>query len=277
MLASVINTMTSVSKALDEYQFIQATQQLYSFFWTDFCDWYVEVSKSKLKSDVTRDTCLAIQDLVIRQFLLMLHPVCPFITEELWHLMEFGAPDSFIQNETIGSPVGLASKLAARGIGLSDESSREVADVRESITLIRALKSEFNAGTNRNVRLVAVPQPEKLPVLQRHQTLVVALAGLSAVETVETAPDQMPAVVTPLGSFHLDLSNTIDVEKEKARLSKEIEKLQSILKGIESKLSNASFVNNAPAQVVEGARAQQEDNRSKLEQLQSLLRSLGES
>ncbi|MBN2235838.1 MAG: hypothetical protein JW706_11870, partial [Opitutales bacterium] len=85
------------------------------------------------------------------------------------------------------------------------------------------------------------------------------------------------AVVTPLGSFHLDLSNTIDVEKEKARLSKEIEKLQGILKGIESKLSNASFVNNAPVQVVEGARAQQEDNRSKLEQLQSLLRSLGES
>ena len=277
MLASVINTMTSVSKALDEYQFIQATQQLYGFFWTDFCDWYVEVSKSKLKSDDTRGTCLAIQDLVIRQFLLMLHPVCPFITEELWHLMEFGSPDSFIQNETLGSPEGLASKLAARGVRLSSESIREVADVRESITLIRALKSEFNVGTNRNVRLVAVPQPDKVPVLLQHQALVVALAGLSSVDTVETAPDQMPAVVTPLGSFHLDLSNTIDVDKERDRLTKEIAKLQGILKGIESKLSNASFVNNAPAQVVEGARAQLEDNRSKLEQLQSLLRSLGAS
>ena len=87
-----------VAGAFQRFEFAEATQKLYAFFWSDFCDWYVEVSKSKLQSPETKANCLAVQDLVLRQTLLLLHPFIPFVTEELWQLLDYAAEGKFIEN-----------------------------------------------------------------------------------------------------------------------------------------------------------------------------------
>ena len=110
MLKTLLDT---VEKALDDFEFSAAAQLLYAFFWGDFCDWYVEVSKSKLQDDSARDNCLAIQDLCLRQILLLLHPYMPFITEELWHKLGYGADDSFIQNVNPGNGEQLLHQSSA--------------------------------------------------------------------------------------------------------------------------------------------------------------------
>ena len=93
ILDRLIATTTEVERCFREFEFSAAVQVMYGFFWNDFCDWYVEVSKSKLQASETKDNCLAIQDLVLRQTLLLLHPVIPFITEELWHQLGYGAEE----------------------------------------------------------------------------------------------------------------------------------------------------------------------------------------
>ena len=80
--------------AFRRFEFAEATQKLYGFFWNDFCDWYVEVSKTKLQSPDTKANCLAIQDLVLRQTLLLRHPFIPFVTEELWQLLGYASAGS---------------------------------------------------------------------------------------------------------------------------------------------------------------------------------------
>jgi len=98
ILGRLLDTIRLVDEAYEAYSFSGITQYIYSFFWNDFCDWYVEVSKGRMREEDTRKTCLAIQDLVLRQTLLLLHPFCPFITEELWRLLGFGEAGSHIQN-----------------------------------------------------------------------------------------------------------------------------------------------------------------------------------
>jgi valyl-tRNA synthetase len=272
MLGRLVATMTAVREAMDGFLFTQVTHQLFAFFWNDFCDWYVEVSKSKLKQEGTREACLAVQDLVIRQFLMMLHPVCPFITEELWHLMDYGSEGSFISDTKPETGSELAERL--RGVGISDWENdiRQIDCLRESISLLRALKADAGVSTNRSVRFVAVPRgDEASEVLSSHHATLLSLVGMGHLETAESAPSGMPAVVTPLGSFSLDLSGAVDVEKESARLSKEIDRLDGVIRGIDAKLSNASFVANAPDAVVEGARRQREENAAKREQLAGML------
>ena len=100
------------------------------------------------------------------------------------------------------------------------------------------------------------------------------MVGAAALKKADSAPSGLPATVTPLGTFFLDLSAGVDIESEKKRLTKESESLEKIIKGIEAKLGNSSFVDKAPAQVVEGAKKQLADNQSKLKETQEALQAL---
>jgi len=275
MINRLLKTMETVDQAMRDYNFTQITHGLYAFFWTDFCDWYVEASKTKLKNDTRKDTCLAVQDLVIRQFLQMLHPICPFITEELWHLMDYGSDDAFIETSEKTDTASLRLDLDAKGISGYAAATQSIDAIRESITLVRSLKAEFNLSSNRAVKFFCMAADGKSEVIESNEATLKNLIGIGELIAVKESPEQMPAIVSPLGTFYLDLSGAIDVDKEKERITKEVAKLQGVIKGINAKLNNQGFVSNAPAQVVEGARKQLEDNEAKLEQLTSMLEKLG--
>ncbi len=275
ILNRLLKTKELVDQAMVDYNFTQITHGLYAFFWTDFCDWYVEASKTKLKNAATRDGCLAVQDLVIREFLKMLHPVCPFITEELWHLMDYGSEDSFIANAPNLQTESLRQRLEDNGISGLESATQTIDAIRESITLVRSLKAEFNVSSNRNVKFFCVAAEETTTTVESNEATLKNLMGIGELISVKEAPEQLPAIVTPLGTFYLDLSGAIDVDKEKERISKETAKLKGIIKGIEGKLNNKAFVSNAPSHVVDGAKKQLEENQAKLDQLESMLSKLG--
>ncbi len=109
ILDRLLATTRATDRSFAEFEFSAAVQALHGFFWNDFCDWYVEVSKSKLQDPATKPTCLAIQDMVLRQTLLLLHPFIPFITEELWQLLGYGRPGNFIGDARLRNASELAS------------------------------------------------------------------------------------------------------------------------------------------------------------------------
>jgi valyl-tRNA synthetase len=273
ILLRLAETCEEIEKLYEDYEFNAVLRSIYRFFWNDFCDWYVEHSKARVGDEEKKGTCLAIQDICIRQILLLLHPFTPFITEELWTLLGFSSGSS-IQFENPGTGKELIEDLQAGGIKLDKTVLLEINSIRELVTAIRSLKAERKQANNRNVVFSYVAEGDKAILLQRHEASILASVGASAFKRVDTPPAGAPGVVTSLGSIFLDLKSGIDIEAEKQRLEKEAEELQKIIRSIDGKLGNASFTSKAPPDVVDGARHQLAENQTKLDETREALNAL---
>jgi len=273
ILERLLDTTKAVEKAFAEFEFSSAVQTLYGFFWNDFCDWYVEVSKSKLQADETKANCLAIQDLVLRQTLLLLHPFIPFITEELWHLLGYGPEERIIEETRIESEGELRNQLTARGIALDSAAAGAVEKLKATASLARALKAEYNLASRRDVRFFVKVSEADWGILQANLSKLARMVGASEIVRKEQV-DGAPATVTPLGTLYLDLASTVDVGAEKQRLAKELEKLKQHITGTEARLANPAFVDKAPPAVLDGARKQLAEQKTKKAEIERLLAAL---
>ncbi len=275
ILQGLAELTDSTTKNLDEHEFTAYAQGLYSFFWGDFCDWYVEASKARLKDPTLVDNCLAVQDLVLRQFLLLLHPVAPFISEELWHLLGYGPETDFIQNHHTGSGGDLLRVLRENGIKLSAAKVADVALLREFVASVRGLKSQANQATRRDsvITIVAKDAPAKALLLSNRDKLS-SMAGLAEITFADDAGDRTGAL-NSLGTVLLELSGTVDVAAEKIRLAKELTKLEQAVAAGEAKLTNDAFVSKAPPKILEGARKQLDDAKAKRDEIARMLATLG--
>jgi valyl-tRNA synthetase len=275
ILQGLAELTDSTTKNLDEHEFTAYAQGLYSFFWGDFCDWYVESSKARLKDPTLVDNCLAVQDLVLRQFLLLLHPVAPFISEELWHLLGYGSEKDFIQNHHTGSGGDLLRVLRENGIKLSAAKVADVALLREFVASVRGLKSQANQATRRDsvITIVAKDAMAK-SLLQSNRDKLSSMAGLAEITFADDAGDRTGSL-TSLGTVLLELSGTVDVAAEKVRLAKELAKLEQAVAAGEAKLTNEAFVSKAPPKILEGARKQLDDAKAKRDEIARMLATLG--
>jgi valyl-tRNA synthetase len=275
ILQGLAELTDSTTKNLDEHEFTAYAQGLYSFFWGDFCDWYVEASKARLKDPTLVDNCLAVQDLVLRQFLLLLHPVAPFISEELWHLLGYGTEKDFIQNHHTGSGGDLLRVLRENGIKLSAAKVADVALLREFVASVRGLRSQANQATRRDsvITIVAKDAPAKA-LLQSNRDKLSSMAGLAEITFADDAGDRTGAL-NSLGTVLLELSGTVDVAAEKIRLAKELTKLEQAVAAGEAKLTNDAFVSKAPPKILEGARKQLDDAKAKRDEIARMLATLG--
>ncbi len=235
-------TEADVMQAFDEYRFDNASSAIYKLVWDEYCDWYVELAKVQLQTGTeaqqraTRRTLLRVLETILR----LAHPIIPFITEELWQKV---APLAGKAGETImlaPYPISQPDKIDAKAESF-------VTTLKESINAVRNLRGEMNVSPALRVPLfisgdatVIAPQ---LPYLTM-------LAKISDAQMVAQLPDaNAPVALTSAGKWMLDIK--IDVAVEAARLTKEIVRLENeIVKG-HSKLGNASFVERAPAAVVE--------------------------
>ena len=268
ILERLISTMSEVGSAINAFEFNRAVHALYQFFWNDFCDWYVEVSKAKLRDESTRENSLAVQDLVLRQTLLLLNPFIPFITEELWHQLGFGADGSFIQDASV------ICDLQALGLEPDASAVGEVEGLKTLAASARGLKADYNLASRRDVSLFLACDDDQWDVVSANAAKIVRMAGAADIlrkEPMESAP----AVVTPLGTLYLDLATSVDVEAERERLAKELARLEKAIAGAETRLGNEKFTSKAPPEVVEGARKQLEENRTKAEEIGRLFHGLG--
>jgi len=275
ILQGLAELTDSTTKNLDEHEFTAYAQGLYSFFWGDFCDWYVEASKARLKDPTLVDNCLAVQDLVLRQFLLLLHPVAPFISEELWHLLGYGTEKDFIQNHHTGSGGDLLRVLRENGIKLSAAKVADVALLREFVASVRGLKSQANQATRRDsaVTIVAKDATAKT-LLQSNRDKLSSMAGLADITFADDAGDRTGSL-TSLGTVLLELTGTVDVAAEKVRLAKELTKLEQAVAAGEAKLTNEVFVSKAPPKILEGARKQLDEAKAKRDEIARMLATLG--
>ena len=275
ILQGLAELTDSTTKNLDEHEFTAYAQGLYSFFWGDFCDWYVEASKARLKDPTLVDNCLAVQDLVLRQFLLLLHPVAPFISEELWHLLGYGTEKDFIQNHHTGSGGDLLRVLRENGVKLSAAKVADVALLREFVASVRGLKSQANQATRRDsvITIVAKDATAKT-LLQANRDKLSSMAGLAEITFADDAGDRTGSL-NSLGTVLLELSGTVDVAAEKIRLAKELTKLEQAVTAGEAKLTNEVFVSKAPPKILEGARKQLDEAKAKRDEIARMIATLG--
>ena len=273
ILLRLVETLDQVEKLYGEYEFNAVLQTIYRFFWNDFCDWYIEASKPRIQDSKSKGTCLAIQDICLRYILLLLHPVTPFITEELWTLLGFSNSNS-IQEVSPGTGAELLNKLETGGLQLDPNVLDEMQNIRDLVTSMRSLKADRNLSNNRNVAFSFLADDTRAEVLARHTKSVLVTVGASALNRVDLAPPGMPALVTPFGSVYLDLTTGVDLNAEKARLQKELQQLEKIVNSVKGKLTNAAFTSKAPLDIIEGARHQLLENEAKLNETVEALAAL---
>ncbi|MDD3180316.1 MAG: valine--tRNA ligase [Opitutaceae bacterium] len=264
-------TTREVERCFHEYEFSAAVQALYGFFWNDFCDWYVEVSKTKLQNESTRATCLAIQDLVLRQTLLLLHPFTPFITEELWHLLGYGTDGSFLMRD---ARVDSSAKLATSGITIDAAAAAAVEQLKAVTSQLRAFKAEHGEAANKKAEFIVEAADAAWALIEANLGKLQRMIGAASITRGRMSPDA-PAAVTACGSWNLIKQQKGDPAAERAHLTKELETLAKHIAGTESRLANQAFVSKAPPAVIDGAKRQLADLHAKRVELQRLLAALG--
>jgi valyl-tRNA synthetase len=275
ILERLLSATREVDRAFAQFEFSAAAQSLYGFFWNDFCDWYVEVSKSKLQAQETRANCLAIQDLVLRQTLLLLHPFVPFITEELWSLLGYCGPAGrSIADGMLSDASRCATTLMTLGAMPDHAQAATVQRMKAFVSQARALKADHNLASRRDVRFFLVSDQRAWDTVQGNMAKLARMAGASEILRRE-AVDGAPAAVTALGTLYLDLASAVDAGAEKARMSREMAALDKHVAATQARLANKAFVDKAPAAVLEGARRQLAEQQAKRAELERLLRSLG--
>jgi valyl-tRNA synthetase len=275
ILAALLDTTRTLEKSFADFEFAGATQRLYSFFWNDFCDWYVEVAKTRVQDPRAKDHALAVQDLVIRQFLLLFEPFAPFITEELWTLLGYASTDKkFVQDTRLETAEALAAAIAQRGTPVDPAAAGRVEQLKQVASLARQLKTEQSVPQKRDVKFFVLAHQAEWLALEKNAAKLARLVGAADIGRT-TEKLALPAVVTPLGTLFLDTGVKIDPAAERARLSKELDTVTKHIAGTEARLCNEAFTSKAPPAVLEGARKQLADQRAKAAELQRLLAALG--
>ncbi len=265
ILARLERVTEEVETALSTFQFADAASALFQFAWRGFCDWYIELAKAPLQgSDAhARSTAQAVLVQVLDQLLRLLHPFMPFLTEELWHRLPGVASEAFLARAEFPEATGLWRDAAAE---------EEMAPVVAVIEAVRTIRGESNLSPAARFRAVVQSErPGLRESLRRASGYVLPLAGLAALE-VEPPGRQPPQSATWVGEglqVFVPLAGLLDLSEERARLGKELVRLETDLAGLRRKLDNPNFVARAPAEVVEKDRArvaELEQRRSKVQE-----------
>ncbi|WP_415301770.1 valine--tRNA ligase [Alcaligenes sp. SJTW-7] len=233
-----------------DYRFDNIANAIYHFVWDEYCDWYLELAKTQIQNGTpeqqlgTRRTLIRVLEVVLR----VAHPIIPFITEELWQKVSVVAGKRAADETTSISvqPYPIANPAA-----IDEQAQAQVAELKAQVDAIRALRGEMNISPAQRVPLIAQGDAA---TLKANSPYLAALGKLESVEIVDQLPTDAGAPVQVIGTTQLMLHVEIDAEAERIRLSKEIERLQGEINKAEAKLGNASFVERAPAAVVEQER-----------------------
>ena len=251
-LGEVINEVT---ENMEAYELGVASAKVYDFIWSDYCDWYIELTKARLQGEDEGAKVQAQQVLVyvLTETLKLLHPFMPFITEEIWQALPHQGDFLMLQSWPKADPAWADVK--------AKESMEAVMDV---IRAIRARRSEMNVPPSKKAALTIVTN--EADIFASGEAHLKRLAWCSSVTVQQedlTDTAGMVCDITHMAKLYMPLAELVDLAKEKARLEKDLGKKQGELKGLEGKLSNPGFLNKAPEHVV----AAEKDRAEKLKVL----------
>ncbi len=262
---------SQVAEALENYRFNDAAQTMYQFVWHSFCDWYLELIKPELYGDDSRLREKARDNLyqMLSEILILLHPMIPFVTQEIWSRL----PGI---NEQDLSRVPYPQKRPGCDF---PEAARDMEFLQQVITAVRGIRSELNIAPGIRLELLIRTEGRDRAFLEKHQDLILGLAGLSGMQAGEDIdpPGGCGAAVVKGCELFVPLRGVVDIQSELARLQKELSKLDKDLNIVGKKLDNPGFLNNAPREVItkEQAKAGRiREEKEKLEALQKRLESI---
>ncbi|MBR2928667.1 MAG: valine--tRNA ligase [Oscillospiraceae bacterium] len=267
LLSKYNDLVREVTDNMDSYELGVASAKVYDFIWDTYCDWYIELTKTRLNGD-NAEAKLAAENVlvyVLSGILKLLHPFMPFITEEIWQALPHTAdakPDGFIMQEAWPE---YDEKLCFK----AEEEAMEA--VKDAISAVRARRSEMNVPPSKKAQMIIVTETPDIYEQGKH--FIARMAFANDVTVTDKAPADLSGMVTVVthgSNVYMPLAELVDFEKELARIAKEKANVEKQLNMIAGKLSNESFVAKAPEQVVAA-------EREKEKKLRELLAKLDES
>ena len=246
-------TIEEVERQYGQYRFDLAATAMYEFVWNDFCDWYIELSKtlindpdiSESEKDYTKNNLILMLDSILR----MLHPTIPFITEEIWQSM----------NEENAKRSIMKSSFPSSNDWSADETGARKSEwLKDFVSSVRQIRSEMNIPPKQSISIII--QDASSSDHEKLDTLGSFIRNLGSVESIthkESSDDLPKSAIALLGEMKvfIPLAGLVDIEEEKSRLEKKLSKLNKELESVENRLSNDAFIKKAPIEVVDDLKA----------------------
>ena len=246
ILSRMQERIADVTRMLEEYDLGDAARSLYEFIWDEFCDWYIELAKGSLfqKEDARRRRVVQTVLLkVLTNILKMMHPFMPFITEEIYHNLP-------VHEETIM----LTAWPTVEEEWKDEQAAADMQEIMNAIKAIRNIRAEFNVNPGQKIQAMLEAEPEKKTLAETGLDAIKTMAAvgtMSVTDALAEKPRHAISALTGLGAIYVPLEGLIDLEKEKARINKELKKVEADLQQAEGKLNNEKFTAKAPAEVIE--------------------------
>ncbi|MFP3040387.1 valine--tRNA ligase [Treponema primitia] len=263
----------TMTEAFLSYRYNDAAQTAYEYFWNDFCDWYVEATKLSLKSgsDTEKDRATTVLLDVLAQSLRLLHPLLPFVTEEIYGKLN-AATCSAAQEQLINSayPVYDEKKY-------DPKAEEDFVFLQELVVLVRTLRSECTISPEKRVRVLVRLGEAKGKILSENAELVKLLAGIANLESDSGEGSRPQGSIAVVGSgfeAFVYIAEAADLGQLKQKFTKDIEKDLKYIGGLESKLANENFLKNAPAELIAAEKLKLEDARKRTGKLESYIRDM---
>ena len=259
ILSKLNAVIRDVTANMEAYELGVAAQKIYDFIWDNYCDWYIELTKARLngEDEAAKEQAQQVLCYVLTQILKLLHPFMPFITEEIWQALPHEGDYLMLQQ---WPEYDAGFEFAA------EETAME--KVMDAIKAIRARRSDMNVPPSKKAELTVVT--EDTAVFTAGTAFLKRLAWATEVTITTEAPanvNGLVSVVTAAAKLYIPLAELVDLDAERKRIAKELEKAEKYLSGIEAKLSNEKFVSKAPEAVIQRERDNLEKTRALIAQL----------
>ena len=260
--------VASIDEAYKEYEFSDMTRELYAFFWNEFCDWYIELSKPRLAAGgQDRAACQRNLVFVLDTALRLLHPAMPFVTEQIYQDMPGEKDSPYLMMAAWPD----AEELAAY---IDPAAERALAIVTQSVSGIRSIRARYGISPKTKLEMTVKAQSaEAVQLFEEQQNLIVALGNVEVVAVSETAekPAESTMRLADDVEIYVALSGLVDFAAEQARIEKELGKLEKDRVKFDKKLSNPGFLSKAAPEIIEKDRAKLADIVERMDRLQAEL------
>jgi valyl-tRNA synthetase len=266
ILSRLQGVIAATRQALEDYRFNDAASELYQFFWHEFCDWYLEITKLRITgAEHERVNAPGVLLTVFETSLRLMHPFIPFLTEELWQQLPH-------QGETVvKAPYpGVAQEWIAR------DAEQEMTFVMEVIAALRNIRSSFKIPNTTKLRPHLKASLEHARLIERNRSYIVSLANISemVIDQDMVRPALSATAILDHIEIYVPLEGLIDVEVERTRLTRELTKIQEDVVRLEAKLARRDFLEKAPEEIIEKEQAKHQGLRERVEKLAYALESI---
>lgn len=272
ILSRYQKTIKKVTRGLEQFKLHEASDAIYSFFWKEFCDWYLELIKPRLynsEQPEAKHVTLSVAVLVMKGILQLLHPIIPFITEELWMK---------IRNEGDAESIMISKWPEENRAFIDDQVEKKMMFIQNVIGAIRNIRSEMHVAPNKAAQVLinSSENGAKMDLILGHKEYFEHLAKVDKLEYKEQAakPQKAASAVVDSLEIFLPLEGLIDFNVEKARLAKEIDRIEKQLEGLNNRLQSTDFLNKAPGDIIELEKKKKSDFETNLNKLKANLENL---